>query len=67
MLILKDVLIGKKVKRIHPSHSTPNSQMIQGEIYTITDTTVKKPRRVTLQETGPCYWALLEGFELVEE
>lgn len=38
-----------------------------GEIYTITDTTVKAPRRITLKETGPCYWALLEAFELVKE
>lgn len=66
MLEFKDVLIGRKVRRIHPSHSTPNSQMVQGDIYTITDSTLREPRRITLEETGPCYWALLEAFELVE-
>ena len=67
MKTFTDVLIGRKVKRIHPSHFTPNSELIEGEIYTITDTTVKAPRRITLKETGPCYWALLEAFELVKE
>lgn len=67
MISLKDPLIGRKVRRVHPGVSTPNSQMVEGEIYTITDSTLKEPRRIALKETGPCYWALLDAFEFVYE
>jgi hypothetical protein len=56
-------LIGRKVRRIHPN----NGEVIQDGIYTVTDSTLREPRRITLKEAGPTHWLLLEAFELIEE
>jgi len=59
-------LIGRTVRRVHPSIYTEETQVIQGHEYTIIKVSTRKPIRIALKESGENFWALLDAFDLLE-
>lgn len=61
--VMDNKLIGRKVRRTHPAVS----DIVMGEVYTISKIDPRMPPRITVSELEPNTWFLFHAFEVLDE